>query len=131
MTTFSTSKDTLNQSHLIIRNSPVVETIALELREVWEDAVDNCHPNYEPIEDIFLYSARWGDDHSQIVRHRETDILFDIKYREGDGDWGENDLHSITPVVATKQVRTVYDIEDANGNTLHESIDNGRFEELV
>lgn len=121
----------MNQSHLIIRNSPAVEAAGLELREGWEDAINNCHPSFEPIEEIFIDSARWGDDYSKIVRHRETDILFDVSYREGDGDCGVDELHSITPVVATKQVRVVYDIEDANGNTLHESIDNGRFEELV
>lgn len=121
----------MTNAHLIIRNSPVVDDCIAEIKANFEEVIHNDHPNYEPIERIFQDSARWGDDYSEIVRHRETDILFDVSYREGDGDWGGYELHGVTAVVAVPQQRITYDIEDANGNTLHQYVANDRLAELV
>jgi len=121
----------LNQSHLIIRNSPLVFECVKEITSCWLDVIYGDHPNYEPIERIFIDSARWGDDYAQIVRHRETDILFEVSYREADGDFGEHELHSVTAVVVIPQQRITYDVEDANGNTLHQYVANDRLKEFV
>lgn len=121
----------MTQSHLIIRNSPVIDDCVADLKQSWREAIFDDHPDYEVIHKILNGERRWFTEYSIILRHRDTDILFEIYYDKAKGEMGEDELRSVRAVVVVPVQITAYDIQDADVNTLHQHVSNERFKELV
>lgn len=111
----------MTQDHLTLRNSPIVNDLVAEIREDWREATDGWGPWHLLHTDI-LDELRWSTAMSSLVRHAPTGILFLINWRSGHGDFGENELGDITPVVAKPRTITVYDLEDAEGGSIRERL---------
>lgn len=121
----------MTQNHLIIKNSAAVAAMTEELREQWREALWDGLADYETIHKINGGERRHFVEYSLILRHRGTDVLFEIHYDSAKSESGEDDLISVRPVVVVPQQIVAYNIEDAEANTLHQHLANERFKEFV
>lgn len=121
----------MTQNHLIIKNSPLVDKLVADLTENWREAIWDGHDDFEVIHKIIGGERRWFVEYSVILRHRGTDILFEIYYDSAKSEMGEDELTSVRAVVVVPRQVTAFDIEDADANTLHQHVMNDRLKEFV